>query len=112
MDMSGRLYLLRIWYGIVILILVALLYEHTAKLELGSIAFWIRLVFLLAFLVLTFYVIDDLLMPERSARRVERILSKELLRKSRQIKKLKEEKAILFNSALKREMDSAAIRKK
>lgn len=96
-----RIRLIQLWYSIIIIILVALLYEHTAKLQLGSIVFWLRLLFLLVALLLTFYVVSDIMRPEKAARRVEKVLGKEIRRKSSEISKLKKEKDMFARSAMK-----------
>lgn len=99
--MLKKISLVHIWYGIIVAILVALLYENVVKIELGSAAFWLRLVFLLIALVLTFYIVGDIFRPEMAARRVEKIYSRELRRKSEEIKRLKMEKELFASSALK-----------
>ncbi|MFC1731872.1 hypothetical protein ACFL6I_16255 [candidate division KSB1 bacterium] len=96
-----KIKLIRIWYGVIILILVALLYEHTVRFDFSSILFWLRLMFLLVALFLTFYVVTDILRPEKAARRVEKVLGKEIRRKSGEIKQLKKEKDMFARSAMK-----------
>lgn len=104
--------LITIWYSIIVIILAALLYEHTARLDFSSAVFWLRLVFILVALLLTFYVVEDILLPVKAARKVEKIFSKELLRKSAEIKKLREEKEIFMRSALKRAGEDARANKR
>ena len=69
-----KIKLIRIWYSIIIIILIALLYEHTAKLQLSNIIFWLRLLFLAVALLLTFYVVNDVFRPEKAAKRIEKII--------------------------------------
>ncbi|PIN86344.1 hypothetical protein COV19_05095 [Candidatus Woesearchaeota archaeon CG10_big_fil_rev_8_21_14_0_10_44_13] len=96
-----KIKLLKIWYGLVILILVSLLYEHTTKFEFTSIVFWLRLVLLLVALLLTFYVISDVFIPVRAAKRVENVFVKEIKRKNSEINRLRREKEMFARSALK-----------
>jgi len=106
-----NLKLIRLWYGIIIIILVALLYEHTVKFDFSSIMFWLRLIFLMIALLLTFYVVRDIFRPEKAAKRVEKILGKELRRKSGEINKLKKEKDMFARSAIKQAEKNVGMEK-
>ena len=110
--MLKRISLIHIWYGIIVAILVALLYEHAVKIEFGSAVFWLRLVFLLIALVLTFYIVGDIFRPEMAAKRVEKIYSRELRRKSDEIKRLKMEKEMFARSAIKQAKEKMELIKK
>lgn len=107
-----KIKLIRLWYSIIIIILVALLYEHTVKFEFFSIIFWLRLIFLVVALLLTFYVVSDVFRPEKAAKRVEKILGKEIIRKSREIKHLKKEKDMFARSARKQAEKNVDLREK
>lgn len=106
-----RIMLLKIWYGIVIILLIALLYEHTVKFDLTSIVFWLRLVFLIIALMLTFYVIGDVFMPVRAARRIEGIFARQLRKKSNEIRRLKREKEMFARSAMKQANKNIEMKK-
>lgn len=107
-----KIKLIGLWYSIIVIILIALLYEHTVKFDFSSIVFWLRLVFLVVALLLTFYVVSDIMKPKKAAKRVEKILGKEIRRKSGEIKKLKKEKDMFAKSAFKEAEKNIEMRAK
>jgi hypothetical protein len=112
MDKLGKYKtkLIGIWYALILIILASLLYEQTAKFDFTSILFWVRWALLIVALLLSFYVLEDILMPHKVARRVEKVFSKELQRKDHRIRQLKEEKDLFMNSALKRSEENQKLK--
>ncbi len=94
-----------LWFGLVLILVVALLVEFLLEANFSDPVYWIRIFFVSAVLFLSVIVFmqrsESGKKHYRKYKKLERVYASNLNRKNKQIKELKEKNAFLVKTALK-----------